>query len=126
MDPTVVSQLQAGWGAHIQKMALNSEQDNRVLGGVLSIWLAKEYLADRYPGLRASWSVDLAVAFLPGAFFGGLVGWFIIRPVNVVLGWFFRAFNRAFDRLTAFYGSMVSGVLAIASWSFAPKTYARC
>ena len=30
----------------------------------------------------------------PALLVGGLVGWFIIRPVNGVLGWFFRGFNR--------------------------------
>ena len=25
------------------------------------------------------------------------MGWFVIRPVNAVLGWFFRGFNRGFD-----------------------------
>ena len=35
------------------------------------------------------------VYFLPGALVGGLIGWFIIRPVNAVLGWFFRGFNRS-------------------------------
>jgi multidrug efflux pump len=82
-----------------------------VLGGLLSVWLAQLFLADRFPGLRATWSVDLLVAFLPGALLGGLAGWFIIRPVNVTLGWFFRIFNGAFDGLTAFYGATVSGVL---------------
>ena len=36
--------------------------------------------------------------FLPGAIVGGVVGWFIIRPVNWVLGDFFRGFNWVFDR----------------------------
>ena len=45
-----------------------------------------------------------AVYFVPGAVAGGVVGWFVIRPVNAVLGWFFRGFNRVFDRMTAVYG----------------------
>ncbi len=84
-----------------------------ILGGLLSVWLAQMFLAGRFPGLRATWSVDLLVAFLPGALLGGLAGWFVIRPVNVALGWFFRIFNRAFDRLTAFYGATVSAVLRV-------------
>ena len=64
-----------------------------VLGGLLSVWLAQRFLADRFPGLRANWSVDLVVAFLPGALLGGLMGWFVIRPVNAALGWFFGIFN---------------------------------
>ena len=34
---------------------------------------------------------------------GGLAGWFIIRPVNAVLGWCFRQFNRGFDWMTGGY-----------------------
>ena len=37
----------------------------------------------------------------PGLLTGLVVGWFVIRPVNAVLGWFFRGFNRFFDWLTA-------------------------
>ena len=60
-------------------------------------------------------------------------GWFIIRPVNAVLGAFFRAFNRFFDRLTALYGKAVGkmlrlsvivvvvygGLLVLTYWQFA-------
>ena len=84
-----------------------------VLGGVLSMWLAREFLAERFPGLRVNWSVDLVVAFLPGALVGGVVGRFIIRPVNAALAVFFRIFNLGFDWLTAFYGATVSGVLRV-------------
>ncbi|HEX3655377.1 MAG TPA: efflux RND transporter permease subunit [Pirellulales bacterium] len=84
-----------------------------VVGGVLSIWLAQTFLSDRFPGLNATWSAEFLVALLPGALVGGLVGWFVIRPVNIALGWFFQIFNRAFDRLTALYGATVSGVLRV-------------
>ena len=40
-----------------------------------------------------SWAITAAY-FAPGAVVGRLIGWFIIRPVNAVLGWFFRGFNR--------------------------------
>ena len=43
----------------------------------------------------------------PALIVGGIVGWFIIRPVNAVLGWFFRGFNRWFDRMTDVYGRAV-------------------
>ena len=84
-----------------------------ILGGLLSVWLAQRFVAGRFPGLRATWSVELLVAFLPGVLLGGLAGWFVIRPVNVALGWFFQIFNQAFDRLTALYGAMVSAVLRV-------------
>jgi multidrug efflux pump len=44
---------------------------------------------------------------------GGLVGWLIIRPVNIVLGWLFRGFNRWFDRMTGLYGRMVGRTLRL-------------
>ena len=41
--------------------------------------------------------------------------WLIIRPVNAVLGWLFKGFNRLFDRMTAVYGRVVGGVLRVSS-----------
>ena len=46
-----------------------------------------------------SWAVTAAY-FAPGAVAGGVIGWLIIRPVNAVLGWLFRGFNRLFDVVT--------------------------
>jgi multidrug efflux pump len=62
-----------------------------------------------------SWSVVSAIYFTPGALVGGLLGWFIIRPVNFVLGWLFRAFNRFFDRMTALYGWAVGRMLRLSA-----------
>ena len=47
----------------------------------------------------------------PRALIGGAAGWFLIRPVNAVLGWLFRGFNRLFDRLIVLYGRLVGQVL---------------
>ena len=47
------------------------------------------------------------------ALVGGLLGWFIIRPVNAVLGWLFGGFNRYFDRMTALYGYAVGRTLRL-------------
>ena len=75
-------------------------------------WRSNSWLlAFRACGLRGR--LIVLVAFIPGALVGGLAGWLIIRPVNVALGWFFGIFNRTFDRLTAYYGAMVSGVLRV-------------
>ncbi len=49
--------------------------------------------------------------FVPGAVVGCILGWFIIRPVNIVLGQLFRGFNRLFDRMTLVYGRTVGYVL---------------
>ena len=51
----------------------------------------------------------------PGALAGGLIGWLIIRPVNAALGWFFRGFNRYFDRVTALYGWGVGKALRLSA-----------
>ena len=44
---------------------------------------------------------------------GAALGWFLIRPVNAVLGWFFRGFNRLFDGVTAAYGWTVGKLLRL-------------
>jgi multidrug efflux pump len=70
--------------------------------------------------------------YIPGALAGGLAGWILIRPINAVLGWCFRLFNRGFDRMTAGYGWAVgktlrisvvvliayAGLLAMTYWQF--------
>ena len=43
------------------------------------------------------------------------VGWLIIRPVNAVLGWLFRGFNRLFDVVTAVYGWTVGKLLRLSA-----------
>ncbi|MBI2804720.1 MAG: efflux RND transporter permease subunit [Planctomycetes bacterium] len=45
-----------------------------------------------------------ALLFAPGLLVGLTLGWFVIQPVNQVMGLFFGYFNRAFDRLTDAYG----------------------
>ena len=52
---------------------------------------------------------------IPGALVGGLAGWLVIRPVNAVLGWLFRGFNRLFDQMTELYGRMVGMILRMSS-----------
>jgi multidrug efflux pump len=73
------------------------------------------------------------IHFLPGLLIGLAVGWYLIKPVNVVLGSFFRAFNRLFDHLTNLYGRVVGwfmklsvvvivaygGMLLLTGWQFA-------
>ncbi len=55
-----------------------------------------------YPGYLPY--LVFAVAFLPGALAGGILGWFLIHPVNYVLGKIFRGFNVIFDKITIGYG----------------------
>jgi multidrug efflux pump len=90
--------------------------------GVIGGWLTFRYaglLADQFELLAPEgkglewWS--LAVAwFAPGAIVGLAVGWVIIGPVNVVLGWVFRAFNAGFDWATEVYGWGVGKALHLA------------
>ena len=80
--------------------------------GWLTVWLGKRFVAALL-GLPPADAPESSCApkwllldaspavFLPGALLGGVLGWFIIRPVNAVLGWFFRGFNRVFDQVTA-------------------------
>jgi multidrug efflux pump len=55
------------------------------------------------------------VLFGPGAIAGGALGWFIIRPVNWILGGFFRGFNWLFDRITNAYGKTVGWMLRLSA-----------
>jgi multidrug efflux pump len=94
-----------------------------IIGGILSVWLGERFLAGQM-GLPAlpppdaprwmPWAVG-AVYFIPGALLGGIVGWFIIEPVNAGLGWFFRGFNRLFDRVIEIYGRTVGGLLRLSA-----------
>jgi multidrug efflux pump subunit AcrB len=59
-----------------------------------------------------TWVPDAAWA-VPGVAAGLLLGWIIIRPVNALLGWIFRVFNRVFDLFTGVYGKTVGGVLRL-------------
>jgi multidrug efflux pump subunit AcrB len=99
-----------------------------VVGGFVTAWLGSEYLP--HPAFlpappageeAGSWSEWLAwlIYFIPGALVGGQLGWFLIRPVNEVLGWVFRGFNRLFDRVTEVYGRTVGGVLRLSAVALA-------
>ena len=61
------------------------------------------------------WTITVLHA-LPGLFAGLLAGWFVTRPMNAVLGWLLRGFNRAFDGLTTFYGWTIGLALRGAPW----------
>jgi multidrug efflux pump len=101
-----------------------------LLGGLVSAWLLISVLGARL-GLPAGdahgdstpgsilesvkmWGLYLA-AFLPGAIGGGVLGWFIIRRVNSILGKFFSSFNRFFDWTTAAYGKTVGWTLRLSA-----------
>jgi multidrug efflux pump subunit AcrB len=101
-----------------------------LFGGLATVWLltpilgpwlglaAGEGHGEAVPGgLLAtlhSWGANI-VLFLPGAVAGGALGWFLIRPVNQVLGWFFRGFNQVFERVTQTYGKTVGWSLRLSA-----------
>jgi multidrug efflux pump len=99
-----------------------------IIGGLISIWLlerpvggplglpADSDLGDQPPAslMNTIWTYTIyAILFVPGAIPGGLIGWFIIKPVNWALGHFFRAFNWVFDRATGLYGKTVGWALRL-------------
>ncbi len=96
-----------------------------VAGGIATAWLGPDLLHDRFdlyaqlgvanveeapPWL--TWTIS-TIYFTPGALAGLLFGWLFIRPINAVLGWLFRGFNRLFDRVTTLYGWTVGRVLRL-------------
>jgi len=96
-----------------------------VAGGMLTYWYAPGYLSGKFglPPLMAEagendgsgWMfwIIAALYFAPGMIAGGAIGWLIIRPVNAVLGWVFRGFNRLFDMLSNLYGWTVGRLLRL-------------
>ena len=114
-------------------MVVTSSSARRCPGGSSGSWAVclavlygPEYLAGRF-GLPASSGgagdgrrlrLDVlgdhrASISSPGAVAGGAIGWLIIRPVNAVLGWLFRGFNRLFDVVTHGYSWTVGKLLRI-------------
>ena len=98
-----------------------------IVGGMLSIWLGQDVFAGKYglppapnPVEDAEMSMWMSYAikaayFAPGAMVGGLFGLLFIRPINAVLGWLFRGFNRLFDQMTVVYGRIVGHVLRVST-----------
>jgi multidrug efflux pump len=99
-----------------------------LLGGLATVWLLTPILGPRLGlhageaeggsapgGLKDSLQTFGAYValFLPGAVAGGAAGWFAIRPVNWLLGKFFRGFNWVFERATRAYGKVVGWCLRL-------------
>ena len=94
-----------------------------VVGGALTLSFGPELLAGKF-GFPAAptgegesdvptwlaWAMS-AIYFTPGMLAGAAFGWITIKPINAGLGWFFRGFNRLFDKMTSAYGWMVGKVL---------------
>ena len=96
-----------------------------VLGGLVTVWLGKPYLApmmglplDEEARINVPKWLPYAVyvvCFLPGLLAGGLLGKLIIKPVNFVLGRFFQGFNWVFDKVAAFYGKTMAGLVRVSA-----------
>ena len=99
-----------------------------LVGGLITYMIGPKFLAGHYGLPKAAPSptdadgpssaemlIEFAIYFPPGALVGGLFGWFLIRPVNAGLGWFFRLFNRGFDKMTRGYGGVVHRVLRVSA-----------
>ncbi|MBV8486941.1 MAG: efflux RND transporter permease subunit, partial [Planctomycetaceae bacterium] len=88
-----------------------------VLGGLLTIGLSSRFpeitgLSLQTKGvLPENEYLRWAIWSVPGALIGGVIGWLSIRPVNSLLGWFFRGFNHVFDEITRVYGWFVGKLL---------------
>ena len=80
--------------------------DFGIVGGLLTAWLAPRFLAGHLGwtggspcrGCGQAATMDVLGRYIEPRFLVGVVaGWFLIGPVNAVLGWFFRGFNRVFE-----------------------------
>jgi multidrug efflux pump len=97
-----------------------------LVGGLATAWVLTPVLGPRlglaagenFPGGIKATLLSLGAylaLFLPGGVAGGVLGLVIVRPVNWVLGQFFRAFNRAFEWLTQAYGKTVGWCLRLSA-----------
>jgi multidrug efflux pump len=83
--------------------------------GAAGGWLAYDYGADlvssAIPDQRLATSVTVTVGLITGA----VLGWFLIRPVNAVLGWVFQRFNQGFEIVTGAYGWTIGKAMHLAA-----------
>jgi multidrug efflux pump len=90
-----------------------------ILGGLLTSWLAPRYLglptAPAEGGSALEQWLYWGATFAPGLLAGLAAGWFVIGPVNAVLGWIFRVFNRVFGGITAAYGWTVGKLVRLSA-----------
>src|SRR5207302_6265647 len=94
-----------------------------LFGGLAAVWLLTLPTVGAWLGLLAgnesgeaapgglkdslvTWAI-YSILFFPGAIAGGVLGWFIIGPVNRTLSTIFHGFNWVFDRATQAYGRAV-------------------
>jgi multidrug efflux pump subunit AcrB len=96
-----------------------------VIGGGMTFWFSAELMdffnvhlpADIGSGMSQGFAMVITGAIYagPGLLLGLVIGWFIIHPVNAMLGAFFRGFNLLFDGLTAGYGWTIGKSLRVSA-----------
>jgi multidrug efflux pump subunit AcrB len=96
--PRVSFALLGGWAGYVY------------LGPWLAAWSA--WLVERLPGPAAAALQGLPgwAPLAAGVLAATVVGWFVGRPLNWLLGWLFWGFNKGFDYSTGLYARLV-GVL---------------
>jgi multidrug efflux pump len=142
VNAMTMTPARAAWIFANRKPGKHGEQGKEALpwwsfalfGGLASAWLLAPILGPRLglpmgdePGASAtgaspggllatlhSWGAYL-FCFLPGAVVGGALGRLLIRPVNWMLGGFFRGFNWLFERTTQSYGKTVGWCLRLSA-----------
>src|SRR5205085_500060 len=94
----------------------------RIAFPLAGAWLGWEFLAPWLHDLLVSWAPFLPVSLSPAAvapvaaiMAGILLGWVVSKPLNRLLGIFFRGFNLAFNKATNGYVRMVGGLLRISA-----------
>jgi multidrug efflux pump len=97
-----------------------------ILAGLLAWWLFTPLVSSLF-GFSTSPADDLAETQnitnywhtwgVEGLVFvvGAIIGWFVSRPLNFILGTFFKGFNRIFDIITNIYGHVVGGLLRLSA-----------
>jgi multidrug efflux pump subunit AcrB len=83
---------------------------------IAGVWLGWEFLAPRLEGLLSEVPQAAALPWVVqgmAVVLGAAAGWLAGRPLNAVMGWSFRAFNRGFDAATGMYTRAVGGMLRI-------------
>jgi multidrug efflux pump len=90
------------------------------LGGYITYRLGLAYLSKPAEEGAISitwlaWFTTMGTYAAPGIIVGGIFGWFLIRPVNTILGWLFRGFNRGFDSLAYVFGWIIGKQLRLSA-----------
>jgi multidrug efflux pump len=86
-----------------------------VFGALLAFWIVGKFTAHGAEEETSGLATALAFVESPATWIGGVgglvFGWFLIHPINAVLGFIFTGFNHIFDLFTAGYGAVIGRLL---------------